>query len=101
VCTKLLSQSSSTFQLLGGIRMILQCFWELTTQQNVGLSSRLLADLIVPLVDIVHTYNQDDSFVGLYLIDLSLSCLVAIQNNNLKVSKFSIYFKTILIQNFC
>jgi hypothetical protein len=80
--------------------MILQCFWELTTQQNVGLSSRLLADLIVPLVDIVHTYNQDDSFVGLYLIDLSLSCLVAIQNNNLKVSEFVIQLKTKLIQNF-
>lgn len=80
--------------------MILQCFCELTSLQNVGLSSRLLADLIVPLVDIVHSYNQDHSFVGLYLIDLSLSCLITIQANNIQVSQYFISYLNVLIHNF-
>ncbi|XP_059479070.1 uncharacterized protein LOC132198833 [Neocloeon triangulifer] len=68
----------------GCLRIILTCFRELMFQQNVEISSRLLADLIVPLVDIVHSYNQDFTFVGLHLIELALDCLTAIQINNLE-----------------
>ncbi|XP_065334348.1 uncharacterized protein LOC135935730 [Cloeon dipterum] len=68
----------------GSLRIILTCFRELTSLQNVEISSRLMADLIVPLVDTVHSYNQDMTFVGINLIELALDCLLAIQTNNMQ-----------------